>query len=112
MSNYATGVNDVTGIDLNHELFLLTVNSFASVSLEPLLNLWSIDNNVSNYDKFMKTDTFAVNILAENQAEIASLFAGSKEDRFANCEWGYSEHHLLIISGAMASFHCIVFYNI
>jgi len=109
MSNYPTGVNVVTAVDGNHEPFGLTVNSFASVSLEPLLILWSIDNNVSTYDKFMKTDTFAVNILAENQAEIASLFAGSKEDRFANCEWGYSEHHLPIISGAMASLQCNVF---
>ncbi len=109
MSNYPTGVNVVTTVDENREPFGLTVNSFASVSLDPLLILWSIDNTVSTFDKFMNTDTFAVNILAENQAEIASLFAGSEEGRFENCEWNYSKHDLPIISGAMASLQCKVF---
>src|SRR5690625_5732111 len=109
MSNYPTGVNVVTAADGNHDPFGLTVNSFASVSLEPLLILWSIDNNVSTYDKFMDTDTFAVNILAENQAEIASLFAGSKEDRFTNSVWGYSVLYIRILIGEMTSLQCNVF---
>lgn len=109
MANYPTGVSVVTATDENNKPIGLTVNSFASVSLDPLLILWSIDNNVSTYNKFMTTDKFTVNILAENQAEIATLFASSKEDRFGNCDWHYSKHNLPIISGVMAYLQCNVF---
>ncbi|MFB9860065.1 flavin reductase family protein [Salinicoccus siamensis] len=109
MSNYPTGVNVVTTVDENDEPIGLTVNSFASVSLDPLLVLWSIDNAVSTFDKFMETDQFAVNILASNQTDIASTFAGSEEDRFSKCEWRLSEQDLPIISDVMASLQCKVF---
>lgn len=109
MSNYPTGVNVVTAVDENDEPIGLTVNSFASVSLDPLLVLWSIDNTVSTFDKFMKTDQFAVNILANNQTDIASTFAGSEEDRFTKCEWHLSDENLPIISDVMASLQCKVF---
>src|SRR5699024_1604449 len=109
MANYPTGVSVVTATDKSNNPVGLTVNSFASVSLDPLLILWSIDNNASTYDKFMEIDKFTVNILAENQAEIATLFASSEKDRFANCKWGFSSDNLPIISGAMASLQCNVF---
>ena len=112
MSNYPTGVNVVTAVDENHEPIGLTVNSFASVSLDPLLVMWSIDNTVSTFDQFMKTDEYAVNILASNQADIANIFARSEENRFAQCEWNYSEQNLPIISNALASLQCKVFKRI
>lgn len=112
MSNYPTGVNVVTSIDENDKPIGLTVNSFASVSLDPLLISWSIDNTVSTFDKFMKTDQFAVNILAHNQADIASIFAGSEEGRFAKCDWDLSEQRLPLISDVMASLQCKVFKRI
>ena len=43
MGDYPTGVTVVTAFDENNKPMGLTVNSFASVSLEPLLILWSID---------------------------------------------------------------------
>lgn len=106
MANYPTGVTVVTAIDEKDTPIGLTVNSFASVSLDPLLILWSIDKRVSTYEAFKKVDTFAVNILADNQAEIASLFASRKQDRFANCEWYHSEHQLPIIKGTIATLQC------
>lgn len=112
MANYPTGVSVVTTTDKDNNPTGLTVNSFASVSLDPLLILWSIDNNVSTYDKFMEVDKFTVNILAENQAEIATLFASSESDRFTNCEWNFSKDNLPIISGAMTSLQCNVFNKI
>lgn len=112
MANYPTGVSVITTTDENNNPVGLTVNSFASVSLDPLLILWSIDNNASTYDKFMEVDKFTVNILSENQGEIASLFASSQKDRFANCKWHSSKDELPIISGATASLQCNVFNKI
>lgn len=112
MANYPTGVTIVTATDSDGNPIGLTVNSFASVSLDPLLVLWSIDKRVSTYETFTKIDQFAINLLADNQADIASLFARSHQDRFANCDWYPSQHQLPIIKGAMASLQCKTFKQI
>ncbi|HLR41720.1 MAG TPA: flavin reductase family protein [Pseudogracilibacillus sp.] len=112
MANYPTGVSVVTAIDKEKNPFGITVNSFASVSLDPLLILWSIDHNASTYDQFMETEQFVVNILAEEQADVASTFARSDIDRFAQCEWDTSEADLPIITGALASLQCNVFQKV
>lgn len=112
MANYPTGVNVVTAVDKEKEPFGITVNSFASVSLDPLLILWSIDHNASTYDQFMETEQFVVNILAEEQADLASTFAKSDIDRFAQVDWHTSAADLPIIDGAMASLQCNVFKKI
>lgn len=114
MGNYPTGVTVVTAIDEEGNPMGLTVNSFASVSLEPLLILWSIDKRVSTYGAFKKVDKFAVNILAENQAEIASLFASrtSNPERFGNSDWDLSKYNLPIIKDTMATMQCKTFKQI
>lgn len=109
MGNYPTGVTVVTAFDENEKPIGLTVNSFASVSLDPLLVLWSIDKKVFTYETFKKIDKFAVNILAGDQKEVALLFATKNADRFGNSDWGKSAFGLPIIEGALASLQCKTF---
>ncbi|MCC3358110.1 flavin reductase family protein [Bacillus sp. REN16] len=109
MGNYPTGVTVVTTTDENGVPLGLTVNSFASVSLDPLLILWSIDKRVSTYDNFTKTDKFAVHVLAGDQGDICALFASKGIDRFANCEWEMSDNNLPILKGASGVLHCKTF---
>ncbi|WP_019156243.1 flavin reductase family protein [Robertmurraya massiliosenegalensis] len=106
MGNYPTGVTVVTTVDKDGTPLGLTVNSFASVSIDPLMILWSIDKKVSSYEPFTQTDHFAVHVLAEDQGDICSLFAMKGTDRFANCEWKTSELGLPIISGALGVLQC------
>src|SRR5690625_4852593 len=112
LGNYPTGVTVVTGIDENGEPIGLTVNSFASVSIDPLLILWSVDENVSTYETFKNIDRFAVNILAEDQKDLAFLFASKEQDRFLNCDWTLSEHNLPVLNGALATLQCSTFNHI
>lgn len=111
LGNYPTGVNVATALDENGEPIGLTVNSFASVSLDPLLILWSVDENVSTYETFKEIDTFAINILAEDQKDLAVIFSTKdKEDvRFQSCDWHLSEHGLPVIEGALATLQCKTF---
>ncbi|MFT4416124.1 flavin reductase family protein [Fredinandcohnia humi] len=109
MGNYPTGVTVVTTVDENGVPLGLTVNSFASVSLDPLLILWSIDKRVSSYEPFIKTDKFAVHVLAGDQGDICSLFASKGTDRFGNCEWKLSDRNLPILSGAAGVMQCKMF---
>ncbi|MDQ0087680.1 flavin reductase (DIM6/NTAB) family NADH-FMN oxidoreductase RutF [Paenibacillus anaericanus] len=112
MGNYPTGVTVVTTVDEHGVPLGLTVNSFASVSLDPLLILWSIDKRVSTYPTFIKTDKFAVHVLSGDQGDICSLFASKDVDRFKNCEWNFSEYNLPIITGATGVMQCKTFKTI
>lgn len=106
MGNYPTGVTVCTTTDKDGTPLGLTVNSFASVSIDPLLILWSIDKGVSSYEPFINAGKFAVNILAGDQSDICSLFATKGTDRFSNCEWSMSENNLPIIAGTAGVMEC------
>ncbi|TQR20418.1 flavin reductase family protein [Psychrobacillus vulpis] len=112
MGNYPTGVTVVTAFNQKGEPMGLTVNSFASVSLEPLLILWSIDKRVFSYDEFLKVDKFTVNILAADQGDLCTLFSSKVEDRFSQCEWKKSELNLPVLSNTLATLQCRVFSQI
>jgi flavin reductase (DIM6/NTAB) family NADH-FMN oxidoreductase RutF len=112
MGNYPTGVTVVTAVDKEGKPHGLTVNSFASVSIDPILILWSIDHGVGSLDVFINAEKFAVHTLASDQSDVCSLFATKGVDRFANCEWKLSEHGLPIISGAYGVLQCKSFKNI
>ncbi|OMP66504.1 flavin reductase family protein [Domibacillus epiphyticus] len=109
MGNYPTGVTIVTAADHNGEPVGLTVNSFASVSLDPLMILWSIDHKVSTINAFTEGKKFAVHILAGDQQELCKTFASKNVDRFSTCDWRFSENSLPIIEGAFAVLQCKTF---
>lgn len=108
LGSYPTGVTVVTAYDEENNPMGLTVNSFASVSLDPLLILWSIDKGVSTYDEFLKTDRFTINILASDQKELCNLFASRGVDRFGACDWEKSELDLPILKDTLATLQCKV----
>lgn len=113
MSNYPTGVTIMSTTDEDGQPVGLTVNSFASVSIDPLLILWSINKDVSTYTPFSKTDQFAVNILAGDQANLANIFASEDEDkRFNHCKWEMSEAGLPIVAGTVATMQCNVHHKV
>jgi flavin reductase (DIM6/NTAB) family NADH-FMN oxidoreductase RutF len=109
MGNYPTGVTVITTTDSEGKPVGLTVNSFASVSLDPLMILWSIDHKVSTIKSFVEGGKFAVHILAGDQQELCKTFASKNVDRFKACNWEFSERHLPIIEGAFAVLECETF---
>ena len=109
MGNYPTGVTVVTALNEQGKAMGMTVNSFASVSLDPLLILWSIDKRVFSYEEFLKVDKFAVNILADDQSELCNLFASRIEDRFSECDWSESELNLPILTNSQSVLQCTLF---
>jgi flavin reductase (DIM6/NTAB) family NADH-FMN oxidoreductase RutF len=107
MGSYPTGVTVVTTTDSENQPVGLTVNSFASVSLDPLLVLWSIDKNSGSYEVFKQTNRFAINILAGDQKEVCWSFAGRSEaDRFEKNSWQMSDNQLPILKNTFAVFEC------
>jgi flavin reductase (DIM6/NTAB) family NADH-FMN oxidoreductase RutF len=81
MGNFATGITVVTTYDKRRIPYGLTVNSFTSVSLEPLQVLVCLDNRITGLPHFMHSKKFGVSILSELQEEHSRLFARKDSDR-------------------------------
>jgi flavin reductase (DIM6/NTAB) family NADH-FMN oxidoreductase RutF len=84
MGNFATGITVVTTRDSNGKPRGLTVNSFTSVSLEPLLVLVCFDKKLSSLEAFTDSKWFGISMLSEHQEELSRLFAKRDSDRPEN----------------------------
>ncbi len=71
---FCTGVCVVTANSAEGPLGL-TINSFASVSLEPRLVVWSLDERSLRWDAFAATDHFSVHVLRADDEVRAARFA-------------------------------------
>lgn len=68
----------------------LTVNSFASVSLHPLLVLICVDIRSQALPFFREGGVFAVNILSQEQEALSNGFASQSEERYIHfCHASY-----------------------
>jgi len=81
MSRFATGVTVATTCQGARRLGI-TVNAFASVSLDPPLVLICLDKASHVHDAFIASRIFAVNFLGSEQEELSACFAGSSDCRF------------------------------
>jgi flavin reductase (DIM6/NTAB) family NADH-FMN oxidoreductase RutF len=81
--HFATGVAIVTMRSQAGEAHGLTANSFTSVSLDPPLILVCVDKSISSYPAMTEAEGFLVNILTEQQEELARRFATPDIDKFA-----------------------------
>jgi flavin reductase (DIM6/NTAB) family NADH-FMN oxidoreductase RutF len=103
---FGTGVAIVTTCDRNGQKIGMTINSFASVSLNPPLILWSVQTLSASSQSFRDAEHFAVTILNTDQQATASHFARTLEDKFANTPFDLNEHGVPLLEGGLAQFEC------
>jgi flavin reductase (DIM6/NTAB) family NADH-FMN oxidoreductase RutF len=108
LGQYATGVTVVTARAADGTPVGITVNSFASVSLDPPLVLWCLGLNSANYDAFRLAGQQMINVLAADQIDVANRFATRGADRFAGVRWSPTDTGLPRIDGCNAWFECAV----
>lgn len=106
MSHYLTGVTIVTVMKPDGTPYGLTVNSFSSVSLDPPLILWSLDNKSSQLSLFSNAAGFAVNIMAADQSQLCRRFASQEDDRFLGIDWTLGRCEQPLINNALAHIEC------
>jgi flavin reductase (DIM6/NTAB) family NADH-FMN oxidoreductase RutF len=106
MGDYPTGVAIITTVGKDGKPVGLTVSSLSSVSINPLLISWCIDEGSSSLEAFEKANGFIVHILNGEQAELCKTFASKNADKFSNCDWEYSKSGLPIISDTLAVLEC------
>jgi len=102
---YATGVTVITAC-ADGNLVGLTCNSFASVSLNPPLVLWSLVSVSPSLGIFRAASHFAVNVLGLPERDLAAQFATRAEDKFAGVSWTPGLGGAPVLSDTVATFQC------
>jgi 4-nitrophenol 2-monooxygenase / 4-nitrocatechol 4-monooxygenase, reductase component len=107
IGHFATGVTVITsrhdGTDHG-----ATASAVASVSLEPPSLLVCLNRATATETAVRESSSFVVNILREDQGELAMRFAGRHGDKFAGLDVGRSGTGDPILSGALAHLECRV----
>ncbi|MEL6737988.1 MAG: flavin reductase family protein [Pseudomonadota bacterium] len=106
MGQFATGVCVVSAYSHEGELAGITVNSFVSVSLNPLLISWSLQNTSSQFDLWSKAGEFAVSILAQDQQELARRYATRGSSALVQEDFVTTARGLPVIKGALGFLEC------
>ncbi|MGH1576379.1 flavin reductase family protein [Planktotalea sp.] len=104
LGQFGTGITVIT-CDSAFGPLGITANSFASVSLDPALVLWSPAKVSRRYEAFAQAQNFAVHILSQKQSDICQGFSKDAE-AFEGFDWRANEHRVPLISGSLACFEC------
>lgn len=105
LGSFGTGVAVITSEAAGVKVGV-TVNSVASVSLDPPLVLWSISRNSRSFDIFNNSEGFAINILDKSQIGISQRFSSSEEDKFAGVDYLSGTTGMPLLAGAIAHIEC------
>ena len=103
---FATGVTVVTGLTPERIPVGVTVNAFASVSLDPPLVLICLANTTGCLSAFSEGDRFCVNILSEDQQALSEEFAGPQEHKFKDRTFETWDSGCPVLPGCLANLEC------
>ena len=104
LGRFATGVTVVTTMTDEGPLGI-TANSFASVSLDPPLVLWSPARKSRRFSAFEAAPYFAVHVLGAAQRPLAEAFA-TASDGFAGLAFTPGLGGAPLLDGCAARFEC------
>ncbi|MDA9508920.1 nitrilotriacetate monooxygenase [Bradyrhizobium sp. CCBAU 11386] len=106
LGTYGTGVTIITAAAPDGKPCGITCNSFASVSLNPPLVLWSLGVYSSSLAVFQNASHFAVHVLGASQQALANSFAKSSDDKFAGVDWTPGLGDAPVLAESVANFQC------
>ena len=106
LGRFATGVCLITAVDDEGRALALTANSFSSVSLDPPLVLWNLQNNSEVYDTFARPKYFAINVLSSEQQEHSNRYAKKGDHLLAPEHFTEGKSGAPVINAALVSFEC------
>lgn len=98
---FASGVSVITWGEENIEG--ITVSAFSSVSLNPPLILFCIDRRASIYNHLIQQETVAINILSEDQSQLAWQFAGKEHSDLSGHLEKNTEYNLFMLKNTHAT---------
>lgn len=104
LGRFATGITVITCSSPRGPLGI-TANSFASVSLDPALVLWSPAKTSKRFEAFTQAKHFAIHIMSSEQSGICGGFAGNGH-AFDGYDWHACDKGVPLISHCLSRFEC------
>lgn len=105
LGRFPTGVcvltSVVDGVPLG-----MTVNSFNSLSLDPPLVLFAIDERSASLSAWSKAEGYALNVLSEGQRETSERFARQRSKKWEGTRYVSGLFGAPVLSGTAALFEC------
>ena len=108
LGQFPTGVTVVTADPEGYAPFGVTANSFASVSLDPPLVLWSLQKSSDTFDAFAAAKHFAVNILSNEQQDISNQYAKKNNHDLEAEHYQAGVSGMPLLNNAIVNFECEV----
>ena len=104
LGRYTTGVTVVTANTTEGPMGFLA-NSFASVSMDPPLVLWSPAKSSSRFQHYAGARDYAIHVLGDGHGEWLARFARGGEG-FHGLSHEFTPEGVPVIHGALARFDC------
>lgn len=104
LGRFGTGVTVVT-TGSNEGPVGITANSFASVSMDPPLVLWSPAKASRRFTHFANATHFAIHVLSHEQDALCHGFSRS-HDIFDRLDWTEGKSGTPLIEGCLSRFEC------
>lgn len=104
LGSFVTGITVVT-TQSEQGPVAIVANSFASVSLDPPLVLWSPAKSSRRFPYFAGAPRFAIHVLAADQRDVCTAIVGSMT-AISDIPMQRSPCGMPIIDGALATFEC------
>src|SRR5512133_2881720 len=104
LGTFATGVTIVTAMAADGKPYGVTCSSFASVSLNPPLVLWSLGMFSQGLTIFQNASNFTVNVLGTSQQALASKFAKASKEKLVGVNWSRGPGDAPLLTDSLANF--------
>jgi flavin reductase (DIM6/NTAB) family NADH-FMN oxidoreductase RutF len=105
MASLASGVAVITAQRPDGHPCGLVATSVSSFSAEPPSVLASVSHTSRCHSALAEGNAFGMHILAADQAELAHVFAGLGDDKFAGVDWKWDDG-VPHIAGALSYLRC------
>ena len=111
LRRFASGVTVVT-VANGSEFHGMTASSFAAVSLEPPMVLVSLEKGSRTRALVLEAKTFGVNVLAEDQREVAQGFSQPGHKPFETTAHHAGTTGVPLLDDALAAMECRIYRSI
>lgn len=109
LGRFATGIAVVTTLAPDGGLMGVTINSFASVSLNPPLVLFSLEYDSRMLEPLLEQGRFGISVLGSDQQRLSDQFAFEEHPRrYDEGDWDWESGQMPLLKRALAVFDCKV----
>ena len=105
MAGLCSGVAVITARRPDGDPCGLVATSVSAFSASPPSVLVSVDHSSRCHGPLIEGELFGVHVLAAGQEDLARVFAGRGEDKFAGVAWSWDDG-VAMIDGALAYLRC------